>query len=40
MSVATLIRCGHANAWDYPLGVFLAAADELKEAGSGTRPGT
>ena len=35
MSVATLVRCGHANAWDYPLGVFIAAADELKEAGNG-----
>ena len=35
MSVSTLIRCGHANAWDYPLGVFIAATDELKEAGNG-----
>lgn len=36
MSVSTLIRAGHHLAWEYPLGVFLAAVDELKEAGSGT----
>jgi hypothetical protein len=39
-SVARLIRCGHANAWDYPWRVFLSAAEEAeekdREAGNGT----
>ena len=30
-----MIRAGHAGAWDYPLGVYLAAVDELKETNNG-----
>jgi hypothetical protein len=30
-----MIRAGHQGAWDYPLGIFLAAVDELTEAGNG-----
>ena len=30
-----MIRAGHHDAWDYPLGIFLAAVDELTEAGNG-----
>jgi hypothetical protein len=33
--VATLVRLGHVNAWDYPMDLYRAAIDELKEANRG-----
>lgn len=40
-AAAVLIRAGHAAAWDYPHGVFMAALEELEESFSGNaRPGT
>jgi hypothetical protein len=30
--VATMIRLGHTNCWDYPLGIFRSAVDELEQA--------
>ena len=32
-AVARMVRCGHANAWDYPWAAFKAAVDEA-EAGA------
>lgn len=37
MSVACLVRLGHANAWSYPWSVFASAFDEASEAASGGR---
>jgi hypothetical protein len=33
--VATLVRIGHAAAWDYPMDVYRAAIEEVKEANRG-----
>jgi len=30
-SVAGIIRLGHANAWNYPWGVFVSAIEEAGE---------
>jgi hypothetical protein len=27
-----MIRLGHANCWDYPLGVFHSAVEEMEKA--------
>ena len=27
-----MIRLGHSNAWDYPLGIFHSAVEEMEKA--------
>lgn len=31
-SVSSVIRAGHRDAWDYPVGIFRAAVEELEES--------
>jgi hypothetical protein len=31
-----VIRAGHRDAWEYPVGIFRAAAEEIEESQRGT----
>ena len=32
-NICILVRAGHANALDYPLGLYIAAIDEINDDG-------